>query len=70
MTKYVVMIVVGLAGALALDACGGGSGPGSRCRTGCPCGRSCISCSDTCRMGFSPFTIDDDAGVDDAGDDR
>lgn len=38
---------------LFMAGCSGGRSPspGPMCRTGCPCGRSCISCDYVCRMG-------------------
>jgi len=61
-------VVLLLAGGAGLAACGGGGGPsGPECRTGCPCGRSCISCRDRCSMA-APVIVGDevDAGPVDA----
>lgn len=42
-----------LAATLVLGGSGCGTGGGGpHCRVGCRCGRSCISCLDTCRMGI------------------
>jgi hypothetical protein len=64
MTVPLVALVVGL---LAV-ACGpSGSpipSPSPMCRTGCPCGRSCISCELTCHVGRG--LEGDDAGDVDA----
>lgn len=59
--------------ALLVVACGpSGSpspSPSPMCRTGCPCGRSCISCELVCHVGRG-LESDDAAAGGDAGDEQ
>lgn len=55
-----LVLVILMASTPMVLACGSGSGPsGPTCRTGCPCGRSCISCRDRCSMA-APILADDE----------
>ena len=62
-TYWRLVLVILMASTPLGLACAGGSGPsgpsGPTCRTGCPCGRACISCSDRCSMA-APLLADDE----------
>jgi hypothetical protein len=36
--------------------------PGPMCRIGCPCGRACIDCNDTCHMEDLGGSVDETIG--------
>jgi hypothetical protein len=60
MTRYLLALTLALVPVpMAFEPCGASLanlGAQPRCKKGCPCGNSCISCSKTCRIASIPRT--------------
>ncbi len=64
--RILVAAIIISIGSLSLVACGNKpSAPGPDCRTGCPCGMACISCSYRCSAA-APIIIGDDMSIDES----
>lgn len=62
--RILVAAIIISIGSLSLVACGNkSSDPGPNCRTGCPCGMACISCTYRCSAA-APIIVGDDMSID------
>lgn len=61
-TLITIVLLVGAALASLASSDDPAPSPGPMCRVGCPCGRACIDCNDTCHMEDQGGAETEDAG--------